>query len=230
MTAAPLLFEAAGVLAVDKPAGIAVVPGRGAGMSLRERLEQELNRKLWVVHRLDRDTSGVLLFATDAATHRVLSMAFEAGQIQKRYLALVVGQVGAALEMNQALVPARRARTRLAREGEEGKAAHTTASPIEVFARASLLELFPLTGRSHQIRVHLAGAGFPLLIDHQYGREAPITAADLGGVGEGVLIARTPLHAQRLACPVLAGLAAFTVEAPLPADMAAALAVLQGKA
>ena len=84
----PVLWSGPGLLAVDKPPGMAVVPGRDAARSsLRQLLEAQLGRPVWIVHRLDRDTSGVLLVALDAEMHRAASQAFESGQAQKRYLA-----------------------------------------------------------------------------------------------------------------------------------------------
>jgi 23S rRNA-/tRNA-specific pseudouridylate synthase len=87
----PVLWSGDGLVAVDKPSGVTVIPGRSEAGDppLRARLEAQLGRPLWVVHRLDRDTSGVLLFALDAATHRAASLALERGLAEKRYLALV---------------------------------------------------------------------------------------------------------------------------------------------
>lgn len=229
MTDVRILFEGAGLLVVDKPAGMLVIPGRGeGGPSLREVLEAKRGRKVFVVHRLDRDTSGVLVFALDAERHRTLSMAFESGQVHKRYLALVEGRVEAPRLVDAALAPARKGRMRVARPGEEGKASQTRVRPVETFARASLVEAEPLTGRTHQIRVHLLHVGHPLLFDHQYGRDTPLTEKDLGGAGETPVLARTPLHAARIEWPALPGVEARTVEAPLPEDMARAVALLRG--
>ncbi|HET9451991.1 MAG TPA: RNA pseudouridine synthase, partial [Aggregicoccus sp.] len=126
-----------------------------------------------------------------------------------------------------ALVAGRKNRMRPARPGEEGKPSVTLIRPVETFTRASLVEVEPLTGRTHQIRVHLTALGHPLLVDHQYGREAPLTAADLGGKGAEPVLARTPLHAARLEWPALPGVAAGAVESPLPEDMARTLALLR---
>lgn len=228
MTDVRILFEGAGLLVVDKPAGMLVIPGRGeGGPSLRELLEAKRGRKVFVVHRLDRDTSGVLVFALDAERHRALSMAFEAGQVHKRYLALVEGRVEAPQLIDAALAPARKSRMRVARPGEEGKDSRTRVRPVETFARASLVEAEPLTGRTHQIRVHLLHVGHPLLFDHQYGRDTPLTEKDLGGAGEAAVLSRTPLHAARIEWPALPGVEARTVEAPLPEDMARAAALLR---
>ncbi len=221
MTGLRVLHEGAGLLVVAKPAGVLVIPGRGeGGPSLRELLEARTGRKIFVVHRLDRDTSGVLVFALDADRHRALSQAFEAGQVRKRYLALVEGRVEAPRLVDAALVPARKGRMRVARPGEAGKPSRTRVRPVEVFARGSLVEAEPLTGRTHQIRVHLREMGHPLLVDHQYGRAEPLTERELGGEGDGVVLARTPLHAVRLEWPELPGVEARVLEAPLPEDMA----------
>ena len=181
---------------------------------------------MWIVHRLDRDTSGVLLLALDADAHRAASQAFESGRVQKRYLALVWPALETAVRIEAPLVPARRSRSRVARPGEEGKTAVTELRPLETHPPVQLVEAVPLTGRTHQIRVHLRHAGAPLLVDPQYGRPEPVTRAHLGGRGDGVLLGRTPLHAARVILPASDGLPAVDVSAPLPADMAAVLAAV----
>ena len=223
----PILWSGPGLLAVDKPPGMAVIPGRDAARTtLHAVLEAQLGRPLWIVHRLDRDTSGVLLLALDAASHRAASQAFESGRVEKRYRALVWPPLAAAVKVEAALVPARRSRMRVARPGEAGKAAMTELRPLETHPPVQLVEAVPLTGRTHQIRVHLRHAGSPLLVDPQYGRPEPITAAALGRSGGEVLLARTPLHASRLVLAAGEGLPALDVTAPLPADMAAVLAAV----
>lgn len=203
---------------VDKPAGLPVIPGRTPGPCLQHALQDALAIRLWVVHRLDRDTTGVLVFATDAKTHRSLSMAFEAGQVEKVYLALVEGQLEAPQRIGMALVPARRGRMRPAQEGEVGKASLTEVRPLEVLARATLVEARPHTGRTHQIRVHLRAVGHPLVVDPQYGNKAPF---EEGG------LQRTPLHAASLSLPALEGQPARTFSASLPADMVSAMEALR---
>jgi RluA family pseudouridine synthase len=223
-----VLHEGAGVLVVDKPAGVLVIPGRGeAGPSLRQLCEEQLHRPIFVVHRLDRDTSGVLVFALDAERHRALSQAFEAGQVRKRYHALVEGRLEAPHLVDAPLTPARKGRMRVARPGEQGKPSRTRVRPLETFATASLIEAEPLTGRTHQIRVHLRELGHPLLVDHQYGRSEPLTEKELGGAGDAPVLARTPLHAARLEWPALPGVEPRAIEAPLPEDMAHALMLLR---
>ena len=224
-----VLWSGDGLVAVDKPAGVPVIPGRSeaGGPAVRARLESQLGRPLWVVHRLDRDTSGVLLFALDAAAHRAASLAFERGLADKRYLALVSPPLAGPLRVEAALVAARRARMRVAGPGDEGKPALTELAPLETFGDVGLVEARPLTGRTHQIRVHLRHAGAPLLLDPQYGRPDPVTERQLGGPSDAVVLARTPLHAARLILPGGERLPALDVSAPLPADMARALALLR---
>jgi tRNA pseudouridine32 synthase/23S rRNA pseudouridine746 synthase/23S rRNA pseudouridine955/2504/2580 synthase len=216
-----ILHEAAGYLAVNKPSGVLVIPGRSEGdtVVLKTQLEAQLKKRLWVVHRLDRDTSGVLLFALTEPAHRTLSMAFEAGEIEKKYTALVEGRLDKPLDLDVALMPARRGRMRVAQPGHDSKNARTLIEPRRVFARTSMVEATPLTGRTHQIRVHLQSAGHPLVFDHQYGNREPIRD------GERVLLERTPLHATRLTIPKLENIAPVTIEAPLPEDLRAVIAL-----
>ncbi|TSC26575.1 RluA family pseudouridine synthase [Corallococcus sp. Z5C101001] len=223
-----VLFEGAGVLVVDKPAGVLVIPGREGGPSLRDTLEAERGRKVYVVHRLDRDTSGALVFALDADVHRALSQAFETGKVRKRYRALVEGRLEAPQWVDAPLVAGRKGRMRVAKPEEpDAKPSRTRVRPVETFAGASLVEAEPETGRTHQIRVHLLSLGHPLLVDHQYGREAPLTEADLGGQGTREVLARTPLHAARVEWPALPGVPARAVDAPLPADLLRTLELLR---
>src|SRR5512145_1478551 len=138
MTPIAVLHEDAQLLAVAKPPGRIVIPGRtGDERSLREELEAEHGR-LWVVHRLDRGTSGVLLFARTAEAHRTLNLAFDRGEPRKRYVALVRGLPPPERRIDLAIAPARRGRMRPARPGDpRGKAAATVVRLLEAFpARA----------------------------------------------------------------------------------------------
>ena len=226
----PVLFEDAHLLAVDKPPGRIVIPGRGTEEpSLREELEASHGR-LWVIHRLDRGTSGVLVFARTAEAHRAMNLAFDRGEPAKTYLALVRGEPPDGWRETAAIAPARRGRMRPARRGEpQGKAAATAFRALERFparpwagGALALVEARPETGRTHQIRVHLAHGGFPLAVDPDYGDDSPLRSP-----AGAVLLDRTPLHAARLEVRHPAGGRSLAVEAPLPADLSAALAALR---
>ncbi len=223
-----ILAQEGGLVAIDKPPDLLVIPGRAADdqRCARDLLAAQLGREVWVCHRIDRDTSGVVLFATDPKVHRTVSMAWDDKQVHKRYLALVQGRVRGPMDIDLPLAEGRKGKMRVALQGEEGKASRTRVEVKEAFERASLVECEPLTGRQHQLRVHLRAKGHPLLFDHQYGRKQPLLEKDLGGQGEAVVLDRTPLHASFLSVPV----AKFEVRAPLPSDMAATLERLRSVA
>lgn len=210
-----VLWQQGGLVAVSKPPGLLVIPGRDPAHTAcaKDLLATQLGTRTWVCHRIDRDTSGVLLFATDAQAHRAASMAFEHGEAKKTYLALVEGVVREPLDIDLPLAEGRKGKMRV---GDDGKPSRTLVRPVETFATASLVECEPLTGRQHQIRVHLKAKGHPLLFDHQYGRKEPLV---LGAV----TLDRTPLHAARLVIPSLG----VDVTAPLAADLEAVRAALR---
>lgn len=222
----PVLLLDDDLLAVDKAAGRLVIPGRvpsPADPSLRESLEREHGR-LWVVHRLDRNTSGVLVFARSAAAHRTLNLAFDRGEPAKRYLALVRGAPPDERRVDVPIAAGRKGRMRPAEPGDpRGKASATVFRTLERLAGGlALVEALPETGRTHQIRVHLAAMGCPLAVDPDYGDEAPLRGPD-----GAVLLARTPLHAARLALAHPRTGAPLVLEAPVPVDLAAAVAAFR---
>lgn len=215
--------------AVDKPPGRIVVPGRGAAeRTVREEAEAVLG-PLWVVHRLDRGTSGVLLLARSAEAHRRACQAFERRQVTKRYLALVRGLWTSPRRVDAPIGPGARGRMR-AGAGPGAREASTFVRPVVVLPGEgavpdlTLVEAFPSTGRTHQVRVHLAHAGHPLAVDPDYGDPGPLR----GRSGE-VLLDRTPLHAASLEMLHPFGGAPLRIEAPLPADVAAALEALRAR-
>jgi tRNA pseudouridine32 synthase/23S rRNA pseudouridine746 synthase len=224
-----LLHQDQALLAIDKPAGRLVIPGRQAGeVPLRQQLT-ESHGPIWVVHRLDRGTSGVLLFARTAEAHRDLNGQFERGEVRKTYLALVAGRPPDQFQCQAGVAPARKGKMKPVPPGHpRGKPARTSFRVLERFDRPggpgpmALVEARPEGGRTHQIRVHLLAAGFPLAVDPAYGQASP-----LRGPGGTVLLERTPLHAATLVVRHPAG-HALTIEAPLPGDLADALASLRG--
>ncbi len=228
----PILHADEALLAVDKPAGRLVIPGRNPSAgepSLREELAS-LHGPLWVVHRLDRGTTGVLVFARSAGAHRTLCLAFEHRGVTKRYLALVRGSPPDAARIDVPIAPARRGRMRPAHLGDpRGKSAVTAVRVLERFAprpplpALALVEALPETGRTHQLRVHLAHGGTPLAVDPDYGEAGPLLGRD-----GAVLIARTPLHAVelRFAHPLTGK--PLALAAPLPEDLARTLQAARG--
>jgi 23S rRNA-/tRNA-specific pseudouridylate synthase len=221
----PLIADEGGVVAVRKPPGLPVVAGTGhdADACVRGRLERELGARLWVVHRLDRDTSGVLLFARTPEVHRALCLAFEERRVRKTYVAFTLGVPdGRDGRITTPLHPARRGKVRPALPGEAG--AWDTITRYVVRKRwargagaVALIDAHPETGRHHQIRAHLRSVGTPVLFDPLYGRR-PAPEFDTSPTR------RLALHASRLLVP--AGLCAdqpLAFEAPLPADLTALL-------
>ena len=163
-----VLSHEADVLAVAKPCGLVVVPGRGdaAHGSLREAVEAHLGRPVWVVHRIDRPASGVVLLATSAEAHRRLSMAFEAGAVERRYLAWVLG-VPEPLQGTIDL-PIREGRKGRMKGAPDGKPSRTDYRVLREAQGCALVEARLQTGRRHQIRLHLAYRGHPVLVDGLY--------------------------------------------------------------
>ena len=219
-----VLYEDSDVIAVAKPSGVAVIPGRDEkpGDALRGQLEAARHEKLWVVHRLDRNTSGVLLFARNAEAHRRLSMAFEAHEVSKVYWAWTKG-VPAEERITIPLKPARKGKMQPARENEPGALPSETRCLVIATANTDLgliaqVEAMPRTGRQHQIRVHLRAVGSPLLVDPLYARTDQLASGALGHGSPNV--ARLTLHARALTFPMADG-KSRTVEAPLPPDLAA---------
>ena len=221
-----VLYSDDAIVAVNKPAGLPVVPApppSAPGDSLRARLQQELGCPLWVVHRLDRDASGVVVFARTADVHRVLCAAFENRIVEKTYLALAAGwpePPEGTIEIP--LHAARRGKTRPATPEEAGIREAVTAYAIEERwqrgdARVSLVRARPRTGRHHQLRVHFRAIGTPLLFDRLYGRRVDLT--DLADVP----CQRLALHASRLIVPATVLGTRLDLDAPLAADLAAAV-------
>ena len=220
------------MLAVDKPAGVLAVPGRGAeqGEPLSAQV-RALAPGALPVHRLDRETSGVVLFGLTREAHRALNAAFESRRAEKTYLALVRGDLASAARCELPLASGRRGAMRVAESGDaRAQPARTDFAPIDRFGAATWCSCRPFTGRTHQIRVHLAALGHPLLIDPRYAGPGPVLRRDLhAGCADpdAVALARTPLHAAALRLPHPSGRGFLQVEAPLPEDLAAALELLR---
>jgi len=219
---------------VNKPAGLLSIPGRDIEEDSALRQLQQKGKELLIVHRLDRDTSGILTFAKDADSHRMLSAQFSARQVKKTYLALVRGRpVEQSFSIDLKLLIDSHGRTQVS---PAGKVSLTHCNVLELFSRYALLEVHPATGRQHQIRIHLAQIGHALAVDPDYGSPRPLTIKDIkpGFRGSGdaseplpALMARTPLHARSIEFGHPADGHLVRFQAELPKDMKAMLSQLR---
>jgi len=216
----PVLYEDEHVVAVDKPAGLAAHGGSGIAFGLIERVRAARPHQpfLELAHRLDRETSGILLLAKTRRALVGLHEQLREGRVDKRYLALVKGDwVNDRQHVTAALAKY------LTREGErrvavddDGMPSHTIFSLKERFGQFSLLEAELKTGRTHQIRVHLAHLGFPIVGDDKYGDFDLNKRAARGEFGARLPRMFLHAHATRFAHPVTG--APVELVAPLPRD------------
>ncbi len=212
-----VLYEDDDLIAIDKPAGMVVHPayGNDTGTLVNAVLYRwpELaqvgdQHRAGIVHRLDKDTSGVIVVARTPQAHRALAEQFESRAIHKRYLALVEGNPDSATGRIEAPIgrdPRQRKRMAVRREGRE---AITEFRVLEYYADHALLEVHPLTGRTHQIRVHLAFIGHPVVGDTTYGYRK-----------QRIRLKRHFLHAAELTVQSPSTGQPLTFSAPLPAGL-----------
>ncbi|NPA06278.1 MAG: RluA family pseudouridine synthase [Chloroflexi bacterium] len=225
-----VLFENEDVLVINKPAGMVVhpSPGHERGTVVHAALAHAPDLqgvggvlRPGLVHRLDKDTSGVMILAKNDAAHQFLQDQFRARTVRKEYLGLVDGRpptprgrIEAPIERD----PAYRKRMRVAKLGQ-GREAITEYETIETFPKHTLLRLYPRTGRTHQIRVHCAFLGTPIAGDTLYGRRRPTIPLD-----------RHFLHAHRLTLVLPGEREPRTFEAPLPPELERVLHLLRQQA
>jgi tRNA pseudouridine65 synthase len=215
-TALSILFRDESLIAVDKPAGLAVHRGWAREHDVAMvRLRDQIGARVFPVHRLDRATSGVLLFALSADMAARVCAAFAAGKTEKTYLALVRGVPPDAILIDHPLPP-----------GEDTHAPRVAAQTMivrrEVFGRYSLVEARPLTGRLHQVRRHLKHISCPLIGDVNYGKgEHNRLFRERHGLH------RLFLHAARLRLPHPAEGGQLDIGSPLPSDLEAVLRALR---
>lgn len=208
-----LIYADEDMIAVNKTAGLLVAADRWdieaprLDLLIQKQLPQiaPLCQKLYAVHRIDKDTSGILLYALNAEAHRALNTAFQEREIKKTYRLLIHGRVSE--EQFTVDLPLRADGDALHRtvvDKRRGKEAITHFTALETFRQFSLLEARPVTGRTHQIRAHLAAAGYPIVCDSLYGSGKPVLLSELkqrwrGDVyTEQPLIRRLALHAYQL--------------------------------
>lgn len=223
------------IVVVNKPSGLLSIPDRFDKELPNVRgLLQHKYGEIFVVHRLDRETSGVLIMARTADAHRHLSEQFEHHTVTKLYHAVVSGIVDRdELPISIAIAPDPR-RKGLMKPSARGKEARTNLRVLERFRVATLVECELVTGRQHQIRVHCSAIGHPLLVDADYGRSTQFMLSAIKrkfnlakNTEERPIIERLTLHAYSLSVAHPATQERMTWEAPYPKDFAATVQVLR---
>jgi tRNA pseudouridine32 synthase / 23S rRNA pseudouridine746 synthase len=213
----PVLFENDDVLAVDKPEGLTSIPGSEKGNdTLLGLLSNVYTQKLFVVHRLDKDVSGVMLFAKNAAAHKCLNDRFCSRKVKKTYAALVHGAIetsGGSIDK-----PIRQFGSgRMGIDELRGKPSSTGFEVVDRFGKFTLVKAFPGTGRKHQIRVHFYSIGHPIAGDTRYGEKVDLT-----------LFPRMMLHALSITFALPSG-EEKTIDSTLPESFEAVLAAIRLK-
>jgi len=231
-----ILYEDEDLLIVNKPPGLLTIPDRHAPekFNLFSHFVKKYG-KIFTVHRLDKETSGVLCFAKNETAHRHLSLQFESRKVGKIYQVLVEGRIH--LEEGVIDKPIAAAHTPSGKMhiSKKGKPAVTVYKVVELFKNYTLLEASIKTGRTHQIRVHFESIGYPLAIDSTYGRKSDFYLSDLKlrkyklgkGQEEKPLMTRLSLHASQLRLKHPEKEESMTFEAPLSKDFKAVIKQLQ---
>ncbi|QGJ70805.1 Ribosomal large subunit pseudouridine synthase D [Planctomycetales bacterium 10988] len=236
-----LLFEDEYIAVINKPPGMVVHPAKGHWSgTLASALQYHFDQlsevggaqRPGIVHRLDRDTSGVMVVAKDDQTHQKLSALFQERKIQKEYRALALGRFDRDRDWIRGAIaphPHQRERMAIRPNHPASREAETFYEVIERFSRITYLRLLPKTGRTHQIRVHLESLKRPILCDRLYGssRELWLSELDPKAKDDQKLLSRQALHAYRLAFRHPRSEVDCEYIAPLPADMQAVLQALR---
>ena len=225
-----IVFENDDLIALNKPSGLLSIPDRqGKDVSLKVLLKEKYGN-IFTVHRLDKDTSGLIVFAKNETTHKHLSLQFEGRQTKKIYQGLVIGSLMEAqgsIDSPIAEHPALNGTMIIHRNGKE---ALTDYEVLEDFVIYSLVQFRIHTGRTHQIRVHMKDIGHPIVCDELYGDGKPILVSSLKSKfklskdveEERPILNRLALHAFQLTFADFNG-NPVELEAPLPKDMRATL-------
>jgi 23S rRNA pseudouridine955/2504/2580 synthase/23S rRNA pseudouridine1911/1915/1917 synthase len=225
-----IIFENDEFLAVNKPAGMLTIPERynTSTVSLNKLLETRY-QKIFVVHRLDKETSGVILFAKDELTHKYLSLLFENRNIQKSYLGFVHGS----LQSKKGIIDepiAESTSKNIMVISQKGKPSTTEYEVLNDFGIYSLVKFQLHSGRTHQIRVHMKHIGHPIVCDETYGSSAPVLLSSFkkkykfssNDEDERPILNRLALHSYQLIFKDDSG-NCYDIKAELPKDMKALL-------
>lgn len=229
-----IIQETANWVAINKPSGLLSIPDReGKEISLKQMLIEQYGN-IFTVHRIDRDTSGLIIFARNEAAHKHLSQQFESRQTEKYYQGLVIGSVVPANGSIDAPIAEHPVQKGLMVIHRQGKDALTDYEVLRDFRLYSWVQFRIHTGRTHQIRVHMKQLGHPLVADELYGDGKPFLLSSIKPkfklskyeLEERPILSRLALHAFSLRFTDLDG-STVNVEAPLPKDMRATLQQLE---
>jgi len=229
-----ILQQTSNWVAVNKPPGLLSIPDReGKEISLKSILQEKYG-EIYTVHRLDRETSGVILFAKNANAHKYFSQLFEERMIEKIYLGLVIGKLPerqGRIELPIGDHPTKRGVMTIMKKG---KPSITDYEVKEEFGKYSLVQFIIHTGRTHQIRVHMQELGHPVVVDELYGDDTPILISSIkrnfklskNDLEERPILNRLGLHAAQLSFNDEDG-KHYSIEAEPPKDMRALLQQLR---
>ncbi|WP_026768085.1 RluA family pseudouridine synthase [Asinibacterium sp. OR53] len=228
-----IIFENEYFVAVNKPAGLLSIPDRlGQELSLKQLLKDRYG-EIYTVHRLDKDTSGIIVFAKDEATHKQLSQSFEGREVEKYYLGLVQGIPFNKQDSVDASIMEHPGKTGKMITHVKGKASLTDYEVLESFRLYSWMQFRIHTGRTHQIRLHMQHIGHPIVCDDLYGDAQPVLLSALkkkfklskAAEEERPLLSRLALHSHRLSFDLNGE--RFELEAELPKELRALLQQLR---
>lgn len=218
-----ILFEDEDFILINKPYSVSTLEDRDGTKQYILQMAKAYSPDAQVCHRLDKETSGILAIAKNPAAYRHLSMQFENREVVKIYHAVVNGVKK--LDNQMVELPILAMKDGIVKIDREGKEAATIFNTLEVFNRCSLVACFPITGRMHQIRIHLSSIGCPIVADKQYGGKDVFLSSLKKkfklkkDTDEWPLIQRVALHARSLNFKLMSG-EEKTVEAPYPKDFA----------
>lgn len=223
-----IIYEDDDLVIINKPSGMLVIPDRfNSEIPSINRELDKIYGKIFVVHRIDRGTSGVLCFAKNEEAHKYMSNLFQQHHVEKYYLGLVGGRVIPESGTITAAIAEHPTQKGKMVTTKKGKASITDYQVIEQWPLYSLVQFRIHTGRTHQIRVHMQSIGHPIVCDELYGDEKPFMLSSIKkkynptkNEDERPLLSRLALHASKLVFKKADG-KAIVAEAPLPKDMGA---------